>query len=40
MTSEYLQEKQIKAAIKNSSPTNKYSSYRPKDFIAYKLEDL
>ena len=35
-----MQEKQIKEAIERCSPTSKIFSYRPKDFIAYKLEGL
>ena len=35
-----MQEKQIKEAIEHWSPTSNYFSYRPKDFIAYKLEGL
>ena len=35
-----MQVKQIKEAIERCSPTSKFFSYRPKDFIAYKLEGL
>ncbi len=40
MNAKYLQEKDIREAVKNSSRNNNYFSYRPKDFIVYKLDNL